>query len=604
MPAILQRASTGFVSKSDTPRPALETKPTNRLSSFLGKIRPGHHKDRSSDDSQTSSASSTITNSNDPPRSTPVKRATYSPSSTKDTPSPISRKPVPSPTQDLADSGVIYPQQTAPRKETSPQPQKSAMRRNDSSGEAAHDSGMSGIERVLSNGSVQTTKTTESRAGSTARIRFAQNHEDTDADGAYRPRPRRNSSTGTRGRRSSIYYREHEDGDYEEGVDAGVGSKARRLSLYIPDQLIVDECRLEEHFNGFARMNKKKIGEGGAAEVQIMKSKTAGPDAKVFAVKEFRSWDEEEETKEDYVRKIKSEYAISKSCEHPNIVATFHLCRSGQNWFHVMQYCDLGDLCDLIGKRYMSDELKDCMFKQLVRGVDYLHSSGIAHRDLKSENLLVTHDGCLKIADFGTSEVFCGTHPGARNCRRPSLVDQEAPVRLCKPGMVGSKPYMAPEIIERAADYDPRCVDVWSCAIVYLSLHFIGTPWEVASTDNSKYATFKNSWDEWLERHPGPEGAIGKDGPLPAIATQSKKFMLRSQGAMHMIFGMLHPDPARRWKIHDAVEVVSDRDPKNGGPWPCCQQAGYSDDIKMREKKVMHNHVPPDKKDKRGNFKG
>jgi protein-serine/threonine kinase len=605
MPAILQRASTGYVSKNDSPRPALEHQKTNRLSSFLGKIRPGHHKDRSSDDSQTSSASSTITNSNDPPRSTPVKRATYSPSAEKDASPSISRKPLPSPTQTLADSGVIYPQQQTPsRKEASPTP-KSAMRRNDSSGEATHDSGMSGIERVLSNESVQTTKTTESRAGSTARIRFAQNYDgETDADGAYRPRPRRNSSTGTRGRRSSIYYREHEDGDYEEGVDAGVGSKARRLSLYIPDQLVVDECRLEEHFNAISRMNKKKIGEGGAAEVQIMKSKTAGPDARIFAVKEFRSWDDEEETKEDYIRKIKSEYAISKACDHPNIVATFHLCRSGQNWFHVMQYCDLGDLCDLIGKRYMTDELKDCMFKQLVRGVDYLHSSGIAHRDLKSENLLVTHDGCLKIADFGTSEVFNGTHPGARNCRRPSLVDQEAPVRMCQSGMVGSKPYMAPEIIEREQEYDPRCVDVWSCAIVYLSLHFIGTPWEVASMDNTKYATFKDSWDEWLERHPGPEGQIAVNGSLPAIALQSKKYQVRAPGALHMIFGMLHPDPARRWKIHDAVEVVSDRDPKKGGPWPCCQQAGYSDDIKMREKKVMHNHVPPDKKDKRGNFKG
>ena len=230
MPAILQRASTGLVSKNDTPRPALDHKPTNRLSSFLGKIRPGHHKDRSSDDSQTSSASSTLTNNNDPPRSTPVKRATFPPVPPKDPPSPIARRPVPPPTaskpapppkplpppkQNLADSGVIYPQQTSPpRKEISPQPQKSAMRRNGSNGEAAHDSGMSGIERVLSNDSVQTTKTTESRAGSTARIRFAQNHDEADADGAYRPRPRRNSSTGTRGRRSSIYYREHEGGDY------------------------------------------------------------------------------------------------------------------------------------------------------------------------------------------------------------------------------------------------------------------------------------------------------------------------------------------------------------------------------------------------------
>ena len=162
------------------------------------------------------------------------------------------------------------------------------MRRNDSNADTAHDSGMSGMERVATNGSVLSQKTTESRAGSTARIRFAQEpQEDDDDDGFGRPRPRRNSSTGTRGRRSSIYYRETEGGDYEEGVDAGVGSKARRLSLHIPDQLSVDECRLEEHFNGLSRLNKKKIGEGGAAEVQIMKSKTAG-EGKVFAVKEFR----------------------------------------------------------------------------------------------------------------------------------------------------------------------------------------------------------------------------------------------------------------------------------------------------------------------------
>lgn len=482
------------------------------------------------------------------------------------------------------------------------------MRRNDSNSDAAQDSGVSGmsnVERIATNGSVQTAQTSASRAGSTTRIRFAE-EPDVDVDGMVRPRARRNSSTGTRGRRSSIYYRETEGGDYAEGVDAGVGSKARRLSVQIPDQLFVDECRLEEHFNALARLNKKKIGEGGAAEVQIMKSKTADTDSanKIFAVKEFRPWDSEEETQQDYIRKIKSEYAISKSCDHPNIVGTFHLCKSGNTWFHVMQFCDLGDLNDLITKKYMDDELKDCMFKQLVRGVDYLHSRGIAHRDLKSENLLVTHDGCLKIADFGTSEVFCGLHPGVRSCRRPSIIDEEEPIRYCKPGMVGSKPYMAPEIIQRQQEYDPRCVDVWSCAIVYLSLHFTGTPWEVASTDCRNYQIFSNSWEEWLSKRPGDRGRIGRDGSLPSIALTSQKFALRSIGARHMIFGMLHPDPERRWKIGDAVEVVSDRNPELGGPWPCCQQAGYSDDIHTREKKVRHNHIPPDRKDKKGNFKG
>lgn len=620
MPAILQRASTGFGHRGDQPRPELEkASPKNRLS-FISKRFGKHRKGGDSDESQTSSASSTIndhdqsrntpsssTNTADqnPPRSTPAKRVTDPPVSPSKPPKPskeIPRKPLPGAT------GYFDHAQTSQQQNGSqhaiPTAQKSAMRRSDSNAntDGAHDSGMSGmssVERVATNGSAHTAQTTASRAGSTARIRFVDEHGN-EADGEFRPRARRNSSTGTRGRRSSIYFRETEGGDYAEGVDAGVGSKARRLSVQIPDQLYVDECRLEEHFNTLSRMNKKKIGEGGAAEVQVMKSKTAAEDSKIFAVKEFRPWDSEEETQQDYIRKIKSEYAISKSCDHPNIVGTFHLCKSGQTWFHVMQFCDLGDLNDLIVKRYMTPELKDCMFKQLVRGVDYLHSRGIAHRDLKSENLLVTHDGCLKIADFGTSEVFCGLHPGVRSCRRPSIIDEEEPIRLCKPGMVGSKPYMAPEIISRQQDYDPRCVDVWSCAIVYLSLHFIGTPWESASPDCKSYATFNDSWSEWLADRPGDKGRISPDGSLPKVAF-SKKFAIAPR---NMIFGMLHPDPARRWKIGDAVEVVSDRNPELGGPWPCCQQAGYSDDIKTREKKVRHDHVPPDRKKKNGDFKG
>ena len=130
---------------------------------------------------------------------------------------------------------------------------------------------------------------------------------------------------------------------------------------------------------------------------------------------------------------------------------------------------------------------------------------------------------------------------------------------------------MAPEIIQREHDYDPRCVDVWSCAIVYLSLYFVGTPWDVASMDNNNYAVFKRNWDEWLEDRPGEKGIVQRGGPLPTLAYTSKKFRL-PQTALSMIFGMLHPDPERRWKIREAVDVVSDRDPKKGGPWPCCRK--------------------------------
>jgi protein-serine/threonine kinase len=411
-------------------------------------------------------------------------------------------------------------------------------------------------------------------------------------------RVRRTSSAGTAGtgsaRRSSIYVR-GTDGHHVEGVDAGVGSKARKLSVHIPSQLQTDECPLASHFSVFARAGKKDIGEGGAAVVRLMQSKTAGSGKdKVFAVKEFREWDSEEEDEDDYVRKIKSEYAIAKSCQHPNIVETFRLCTADHDkkWFHVMQYCELGDLNDLINSNYFSGEDRNCMFKQLLRGVEYLHKCGIAHRDLKSENLLVTKDGCLKIADFGTAEVFCGTHPGLRGCRRPSIIDEEAPIRKCKPGLVGSRPYMAPEIIEHKYDYDPRAVDIWSCGIVYLSLWVGGTPWECASTDVKNYNIYCNSWDKYYSQY--PDGIMQKGRLLPDFAKSAQWRALGDMETRVMVFGMLHPDPSKRWSAKEALET------KTVTEYPCCQQEGYSDDIRTRQRKALHNHVPPKNKKKPG----
>lgn len=77
----------------------------------------------------------------------------------------------------------------------------------------------------------------------------------------------------------------------------------------------------------------------------------------------------------------------------------------------------------------------DCFFKQLVRGVEYLHSVGVAHRDLKPENLLWTGAGVLKIGYFGEEEA----RMSSGHCR--------------------TTPYVAPELF-LDGKYDPRLVDV------------------------------------------------------------------------------------------------------------------------------------------------
>jgi len=448
----------------------------------------------------------------------------------------------------------------------------------------------------------------DSKGSSKKGIQWAAN-----VDGAREPRERRQSSNSRR--RSSIYFRA-EGGEHEEGADFGAGSKARRLSVALPEPLDVDECPLEDHFSLFSRLQKKHIGEGGAATVQLMQSKTArtpsggkppnssgsrkGKAEKVFAVKEFRAWDETEEDEGEYRRKIKSEYAIAKSLEHPNIVETYRLCYSDHRtkWYHVMEYCDQGDLNDIINLSYFSREDRDCMFKQLLRGVEYLHSRGVAHRDIKSENLLLSRTGALKIADFGTSEVFSGTHPGLRRCRRPSLIDAHSEIRFCKPGLVGSRPYMAPEIVARDRDYDPRAVDVWSCAIVYISLILGATPWEAADARVNNYNIYCNSWEAWLVKN-GRDATPSLDpeklsarGGLPSFANSKGFASLGDIGIKALILGMLHPDPRRRVLVHEALgsKVVVEM--------ACCQQEGYSDDIRTRQRKAAHDHCLPTKKGK------
>ncbi|CAK4034055.1 Serine threonine- kinase oca2 [Lecanosticta acicola] len=408
-------------------------------------------------------------------------------------------------------------------------------------------------------------------------------------------RPRRTSSAATHGRRSSIYSKAAEGDYYFQGVDAGVGSKARRLSVHLPEEMMVDACRLEDHFSFHHRLNTKEIGEGGAAVVKLMKSKTASGESKgtvVYAVKEFRERVPEEEDEYEYERKIKSEYAISKALKNANIVQTFQLCIDKNNhWYHVMEYCQLGDLNDLIVQGYFSKEDRNCMFKQLVRGINHLHERGIAHRDIKSENLLVDAKGCLKIADFGTAEVFAGPHPGARNCAKQDLIDPDEEVRLCQPGWVGSRPYMAPEVFQRTGIYDPRAVDVWSAAIVYLTLIFQGNPWDSAHPDCNNYNVYMDSWDRWEAAQPN---AKVSPGCVPDFAIRSKWKGLDDKA---MICGMLDPLASRRWTIKQVLES------KTLELYECCQQEGYNEDIRKRQKKALHNHIPPDRRKEFKNVK-
>ena len=104
-----------------------------------------------------------------------------------------------------------------------------------------------------------------------------------------------------------------------------------------------------------------------------------------------------------------------------------------------------------------------CVFRQICDGVEYLHEMGLAHRDLKLDNCVLTEQNIVKLIDFGTATVF--HYPG--KAHTPAT------------GIVGSDPYLAPEVLTNEP-YDPRKTDVWSIAIIFLCMILRRFPWKIA----------------------------------------------------------------------------------------------------------------------------
>ncbi|PWY90914.1 kinase-like protein [Aspergillus heteromorphus CBS 117.55] len=194
---------------------------------------------------------------------------------------------------------------------------------------------------------------------------------------------------------------------------------------------------------------------GGSGRVSIVSERRTNSHT-LFAVKELFT-DYPTYDKEFHEQQLRAEFIIARRARHPHIVKSLALCRNDEGALCcTMEYCSQGDLFDIKDKGHLTLKDKLCLFKQLLHGVSHLHSCGIAHRDLKLENLLLGNDSLLKIADFGAATVF----------RDPDMPRHQ--VRWYA-DRVGTDVYMAPELFvaeARQRSYDPRPVDVWCCAMV------------------------------------------------------------------------------------------------------------------------------------------
>ena len=148
------------------------------------------------------------------------------------------------------------------------------------------------------------------------------------------------------------------------------------------------------------------------------------------------------------------EVNILRNVKHENIIELFDIFKEPNKLFLVLEYCDGGDLSEVIKKGgKMSEDAASNIMRQLGAGLKQMRNYNLVHRDLKPQNLLLKRNSegtgnILKIADFGF----------ARYMQPLGLAET-----LC-----GSPLYMAPEILQ-FQKYDAKA-DLWSVGTILFEM--------------------------------------------------------------------------------------------------------------------------------------
>lgn len=159
---------------------------------------------------------------------------------------------------------------------------------------------------------------------------------------------------------------------------------------------------------------------------------------------------------EELTVNVRREIRIMQAFNHINIVYLHKVLASKSHIYLVLELVRGYELFDVIkraGSKGLPETQARTFFHQLIDGVEYCHKNGVCHRDLKLENILINHNGCLKITDFGLGSI------------KPNNGDGGLLTTPC-----GTLYYVAPEVIHQKPEYCGKKVDAWACGIILFSL--------------------------------------------------------------------------------------------------------------------------------------
>jgi serine/threonine protein kinase len=197
------------------------------------------------------------------------------------------------------------------------------------------------------------------------------------------------------------------------------------------------------------------IGTGGCAVVVLVADSQTAQHMACKIVSKKRLADEQ------ILRSFIQEIEIMQSLRHPHVVQFHEVLYTDALVYIIMEYCASGELISLLGQEApLPCALRSQIICQLLTALAFLHANGIAHRDIKPDNILLDADKNVKLGDFGFSRRVNGAFLMQTPC--------------------GSPDYVAPEIL-LGKDYDGLKADIWSVGVVLFVLETGRIPWTARS---------------------------------------------------------------------------------------------------------------------------
>ncbi len=185
------------------------------------------------------------------------------------------------------------------------------------------------------------------------------------------------------------------------------------------------------------------LGTGGMAVVYKAEDAILG---RTVALKTLHRQYAEEPS---FRARFKQEARAMASLDHHNIVKVYDISQDGEVPFIVAECVGGNDIGDLLSQNRgaaLNEEFTRRVAEQLLRALSYAHRRGIIHRDIKPSNILITHEGTVKVADFGIARIVKDEEAGETG------------------EIVGSARYMSPEQL-KGEEVTPRS-DIYSVGIL------------------------------------------------------------------------------------------------------------------------------------------